>query len=253
MSTYRLDRLLAPRSIAVVGASPRDRSVGRSILRNVLAGGFRGPVQLVNPKYREIDGIAARRQLTDLQAPPDLVIIAAPPSAVPEIVSQAGAQGCAAAIIVTSGLGHGPGSVAEAAQESARRFGLRLVGPNCLGVLVPRAKLNASFAVRLPPSGDLALISQSGAIAAGLAEWGAQHDVGFSAIVSLGDKIDVDFGDLLDYFALDPGTRSILLYVEAINDGAPCACRPALTTTTGFVRTAARAADINLRATRLRD
>jgi acetyltransferase len=218
MSTYRLDRLLAPRSIAVVGASPRDRSVGRSILRNVLAGGFRGPVQLVNPKYREIDGIAARRQLTDLQAPPDLVIIAAPPSAVPEIVSQAGAQGCAAAIIVTSGLGHGPGSVAEAAQESARRFGLRLVGPNCLGVLVPRAKLNASFAVRLPPSGDLALISQSGAIAAGLAEWGAQHDVGFSAIVSLGDKIDVDFGDLLDYFALDPGTRSILLYVEAIND-----------------------------------
>jgi acyl-CoA synthetase (NDP forming) len=139
MSTYRLDRLLAPRSIAVVGASPRDRSVGRSILRNVLAGGFRGPVQLVNPKYREIDGIAARRQLTDLQAPPDLVIIAAPPSAVPEIVSQAGAQGCAAAIIVTSGLGHGPGSVAEAAQESARRFGLRLVGPNCLGVLVPRA------------------------------------------------------------------------------------------------------------------
>ena len=123
----------------------------------------------------------------------------------PGIVAAAGGRGTAAAIIITAGLGHGAGSLADTCEKAARATGLRLVGPNCLGVLAPRAKLNASFAARMPPPGDLALISQSGAIAAGLVEWAAAHGIGFSAVVSLGDKIDVDFGDLLDYFALDRG------------------------------------------------
>ena len=126
--------------------------------------------------------------------------------------------GVAAAIIITAGLGHGAGSLAAATEQAARASGLRLVGPNCLGVLAPRSGLNASFAASMPRAGDLALISQSGAIAAGLVEWAVHRNVGFSAVVSLGDQIDVDFSDLLDYFALDPGTRAILLYIESIGD-----------------------------------
>src|SRR5215472_1071994 len=111
-----------------------------------------------------------------------------------------------------------PGSLAEATAKSARAKGLRLVGPNCLGVMVPAARFNASFAALAPRAGDLALISQSGAIVAGTVEWATQRSLGFSAVVSIGDQLDVDVGDLLDYFALDVRTRAILLYVEAIRD-----------------------------------
>ena len=218
MSTYRLDRLFAPRSVALVGASPRGTSVGRAVLRNLRAAGFEGSIYLVNPHYAEIEGVAAVKSIADLPVAPDLVIVAAPPSAVPDHIAAAGARNCAAAIILTSGLGHGPGSLAEATERAARTHGVRLVGPNCLGVLVPPVKLNASFTVRMPQAGDLALISQSGAIAAGLVEWAAKRSVGFSAVVSIGDQMDVDFGDLLDYFALDRRTRAILLYVESIGD-----------------------------------
>ena len=142
----------------------------------------------------------------------------APAPAVPDIVSRAGALGTAAAVVISAGLGQGPGSLAEAAARRAREHGIRLLGPNGLGIIVPRAKLNASFAARMPAAGDLTVISQSGAITAGLAEWAAQRSIGFAALVSIGDAIDVDFGDLLDFFALDRGTRAILLYVESIKD-----------------------------------
>ena len=161
---------------------------------------------------------SAVKSYRELAAAPDLAVIAVPPAAVPSVIAEAGAKGTPAAIIITAGLGHGPGSLAEQAEKAARATGMRLVGPNCLGVLVPRAKLNASFAASMPDAGDLALISQSGAIAAGLVEWAATHGIGFSAVVSIGDSIDVDFGDLLDYFALDRGTRAILLYIELIRD-----------------------------------
>ena len=218
MSTYRLETLFAPRSVAVVGASPRAASPGRAVLANLLRGGFAGPIGLVNPHYAEIEGVAAVKSYAQLDETPDLVIIAVPPSAVPAVVSEAAAKGTAAAIIITSGLGHGPGSLAAQSEAAARAAGMRLVGPNCLGVLVPQARLNASFAASMPHAGDLALISQSGAIATGLVEWSATHDVGFSAIVSLGDGIDIDFADLLDHFALDRRTRAILLYIESIQD-----------------------------------
>ena len=137
---------------------------------------------------------------------------------VPDTVAAIAEKGTPSAVIVTAGLGHGAGSLAERCAAIARASGLRLVGPNCLGVLVPRAGLNASFTASNPRAGDLALISQSGAIAAGLVEWAATHGVGFSAVVSIGDAVDVDFGDLLDYFAQDRATRAILLYVESIRD-----------------------------------
>ncbi|MCC6780878.1 MAG: bifunctional acetate--CoA ligase family protein/GNAT family N-acetyltransferase, partial [Hyphomicrobiales bacterium] len=215
---YRLDKLFAPRSVALVGASPRATSVGRAVLTNLRRAGFEGTIHLINPHYDEIDGVHAVSSIAALSRSPDLMVIAAPPPAVPGLVAEAGARGAAAAIIITSGLGHGPDSLAAAAEQAARASGVRLVGPNCLGVLVPRAGLNASFTVRTPVAGDLAVISQSGAITAGLVEWSVAHGLGFSAVVSLGDMIDVDFGDLLDFFALDGGTRAILLYIEAVSN-----------------------------------
>ena len=181
MSTYRLDHLFLPKSIALFGASPREKSLGRTVLANLRSGGFAGPIHLINPNHPEIDGVTTIASVNALAEPPDLAVVTAPPAAVPEIIAQAGEKGCAATIVLSSGLGHGPGSYYEATAKAARRYGIRLVGPNCLGVLVPPANINASFAVRLPRAGDLALISQSGAIAAGLVEWAAQEGLAFPA------------------------------------------------------------------------
>jgi acetyltransferase len=219
-------------------------------LRNLKSAGFQGPIHLINPHYDEIEGIRAVRSMEELPDAPDLIVIAAPPQAVPAIVAAAGTKGTAAGIIITSGLGHGPGSLADSCEAAARAKGLRLVGPNCLGVLVPGARLNASFAASMPNPGDLALISQSGAIAAGLVEWAAPRAIGFSAIVSLGDSIDVDFGDLLDFFALDRATRAILLYVESIRDArkfmsaarAAARAKPVVVVKSGRHRLGAKAA-----------
>src|SRR5215472_4440861 len=218
MSTYRLDRLFAPRSIAVVGGSPRDTSPGRAVLKNLRAGGFAGAIDLVNPHYDEIEGIAAVKSYEALATTPDVAVIAVPPAAVAPVVHAAAAKGTAAAIILTAGLGHGAGSIACECEQAARAAGMRIVGPNCLGVLAPRYKLNASFTASTPQAGDLCVISQSGAIATGLVEWAALRDIGFSAIVSIGDSLDVDFADLLDHFAVDRGTRAILLYIESVKD-----------------------------------
>ncbi|HEY4735935.1 MAG TPA: bifunctional acetate--CoA ligase family protein/GNAT family N-acetyltransferase [Xanthobacteraceae bacterium] len=218
MSTYRLDKLFAPRSIAVIGGSPRHTSPGRAVLKNLRSGGFSGAIHLVNPHYDSLEGIAAVKSCDALPDTPDIVVIGVPPAGVPSVVRDAAAKGAAVAIILTAGLGHGPGSLADQCEQAARAAGMRLVGPNCLGMLVPPTKLNASFAASTPQPGDLCLVSQSGAIAAGLVEWAALHGIGFSAIVSIGDAIDVDFADLLDYFAMDRSTRAILLYVESIKD-----------------------------------
>lgn len=217
MSTYRLEHLFAPRSIALVGGSPKPASVGGTTLRNLLAGGFDGPIYVVNPRHPEIEGIKTLRDIKDIPQTPDLTIISTPPSLIQGIVKSAGARGHPAAMVLSAGLGLGTGSYTEAIAQTARKTGLRLIGPS-LGVLVPRIKLNASFASRLPQTGDLALISQSGAISTALVEWAANRNVGFSAIVSTSENLDIDFGDLLDYFALDSDTRAILLYIESISD-----------------------------------
>jgi acetyltransferase len=218
MSTYRLAKVFAPRSIALIGASPREASVGRKIFRNLADGGFPGPVHLVSSHHAEIEGTPTVPDLDQIPDAPDLVVLATPASSIPELVASAGVRGCAGTIVITAGLGHGPGSLAENAAQAAREHGLRLIGPNCLGVMVPGSRLNASFAAHAAHAGELALISQSGAIAAGMVEWAAKRSVGFSAVVSLGDQVDVDLSDCLDYFALDRATRAILLYVESVKD-----------------------------------
>lgn len=218
MSTFGLDRVFTPRNLALVGGSPRPSSLGAKILRNLTDGGFAGKIAVVNPKRGTVDGFNTYPSLSSLPFVPDLVVITAPASAIPDIVAEAGRLGVAGAVIISSGLGHGEGSFGEAVRQTARANKVRIIGPNCLGIMFPRSGLNASFAAHRPCDGRLALISQSGAIAAAMVEWGTQRNIGFSGIVSIGDQLDVDIADMLDYFALDDTTRAILMYVEAVGD-----------------------------------
>jgi acetyltransferase len=218
MSTYHLQSVFRPQSIAVVGGSPRERSAGRAVMRNLREGGFTGKVAWINPRYSQIDGVATVKRLRDLGWVPELIVITAPAAIVPQVVATAASLGVAAAIILTAGLGEGEGSSAAQVANAARAKGMRILGPHCLGVIAPHARLNASIAAHMPQAGDLALISESSAIAAALVEWGVARSLGFSAAVSLGDSLDVDFADLLDYFATDYRTRAILLYVDEIRD-----------------------------------
>ena len=250
MSTYRLRNLFSPHSVALVGASPRHGSVGRAILNNIRKAEFRGEFGLVNPRYHEIDGIACVASIAKLTFAPELVVLTAPARTIADLIDQAGRRGAVGAVIVSAGLGHGPGSMAEAAEHAARKYGMRLIGPNCLGIMMPGVSLNASFSAHMPDTGHLALISQSGAIAAGMVDWAAQRAVGFSGIVSIGDQLDVDIADLLDYFALDEKTHAILLYIEAIKDArkfmsaarAAARVKPVVVVKSGRMAQGARAA-----------
>lgn len=218
MSTYSLDAVFRPRSIALVGASPRERSLGRLVLRQLLDGGFTGQVGVVNARYARIEGVRTVKRMSELGFVPDLVLIAVPPRAVARTAGVAADCGARAAVVLTRGMGSGPGSYNEALEAVARPRGLRIVGPNCLGVVAPHSRLFASFAAQRPQAGDLALVSQSGAVGAAVLEWAHTRSIGFSAAISLGDAIDVDFADMLDWFATDYRTRAILLYIEHVRD-----------------------------------
>jgi acetyltransferase len=218
MSVFGLNRAFEPKSLAIVGAGPNPSTLGGAVYAKVREAGFRGRVDAINPRYSDIAGSRCVASVDQLEIVPDLLVVATPAATIPGIIKSAAARGVGAAIVLSAGLGHGEGSLAEEMHGAARAGGLRIIGPNCLGVLAPHAHLNASFASAMPKPGSLAVLSQSGAIAAAMAEWGNLHGIGFSSIVSLGDQIDVDLGDLLDYFALDRRTNAILLYVESIKD-----------------------------------
>lgn len=213
MTIRNLDHLLSPCSIAFIGASPKPGSVGRIIAANLLTGGFAGRIFLVNPKHDFVDGIACYSSVASLPEAPDLAVIATPPATVPALIAELGAKGTRAVVVITAGFGP---DLHRAALEAARPHCLRIVGPNCLGMILPRAGVNASFAQRMPRKGDVAFLSQSGALVTALIDWADAHGVGFSHVVSMGDMADVDFGDLLDVLAGDPQSRAILLYVEQI-------------------------------------
>ena len=220
MSIRNLDRMFAPKSVALIGASPRPGSVGNVLARNLFDGGFAGPILPVNPKHRAIEGVYAYPNIAALPQIPDLAVICTPPETVPGIVDDLATRGCKAAVVLTAGFGELPGgrgkALEQAMLDAAKPHLMRIVGPNCLGLLVPRAGVNATFAHLAPPKGDLAFVTQSGAMATAVLDWAHPRKIGFSHLVSLGDMADVDFGDMLDYLALDGQTRAILLYVEAI-------------------------------------
>ncbi|MDR3464582.1 MAG: bifunctional acetate--CoA ligase family protein/GNAT family N-acetyltransferase [Xanthobacteraceae bacterium] len=218
MSVYRLSQMLSPRSVALVGGSPQPAALDAAILGNLRAARFAGQIGLVNPHGGSIGDLDAVKSLDGLSFTPDLIVITAPAEVIPAIVADAARLGTAGAVIISAELGYGPHSLAEAANRAARQHGMRLIGPNSLGVLMPAAHLNASFAAHTPRAGNLALISQSGALASGMVDWAAQRSVGFSGIVSVADQLDVDIADCLDFFALDTQTRAILVYLEAVKD-----------------------------------
>ncbi len=219
MSQHYLDRLFEPRSIALFGASARPDSVGGRVFENLLKGGFKGPLYPINSHRKEIQGKAAFATIADIGKPVDLAVFATPAPTVPELMHQAGEYGVRMAVVLSAGFGEGDGSGAENMRtllQEVRRYGIHMVGPNCLGILVPRLGINATFSKNSAQPGSLALISQSGAICTAILDWAAARQVGFSTIVSVGSMGDVDFGQLLDYLALDAHTQSILLYVEGI-------------------------------------
>ena len=218
MSTYRFDRLLSPRSVALVGAGAREGSVGRSVLEALGRSGYPGAITPIHPSLEEVAGLPCRRTLADLPAPPDLVVIAIPPEGVPGIVDEAGRAGAAAAVVLTAGLGTGPEDPGPRARIIARRHGLRLLGPNSAGLSVPARRLDASLFAHAPAAGDLALISQSGTVAAAIVEWASRRTVGFSAVLSIGGALDIDASDCLDHFAADLRTRAILLCLDRVED-----------------------------------
>lgn len=217
MSVRNLDRLLKPRSIAVVGASNRPRSIGLALMTNLIGAGFKGPIYPVNPNESAVHGLNSVGEVAALPEAPDLAVIATPPDTVPPIVAELGKKGTKAAVVLTAGFEGAAGKErTNQLLEAARPHLLRIVGPNCLGIAVPKIGVNATFAPAAALPGNLALLTQSGAIATSVLDWAQPRGIGFSAVVSVGDMIDVDFGDLLDYFALDTGTDAILIYAEGV-------------------------------------
>ncbi len=221
MFRHYLQPLLAPRSVALVGATEREGALGAIVYRNLAAGGLRGELYAVNPKHRSIAGKPAWPRLSKLPLVPDLAVIATPARTVPGIIEDAGAAGVRAAVVLTSGFGE-TGMSGRALQEetvaAARRGGVRVLGPNCLGIMRTDVGLDATFARTPALPGKLALVSQSGAICGAILDWAHTAGVGFTSVVSLGGAADVDFGEVLDFLVADPATEAILAYIEGIRD-----------------------------------
>ncbi len=221
MSLHYLKPLFEPTRIAVFGASPKPDSVGGQVYRNLIQDGYSGTIYPVNPGYTELDGVPCHGSLEGIQAAIDLAIIATPARTVTDILQAAGSHGVRAALILSSGFEtrtEAGRSQERKLLDTANRYGIRLLGPNSLGYMRPGARINASFGSSLIQAGSLALVSQSGALCAAILDWASTQPVGFSTVVSVGDTTDIGFGEILDYLALDPETRSILMYVEGVRD-----------------------------------
>jgi acetyltransferase len=222
MSIRNLKHLFEPHSVAVIGASSRPHSVGATVFQNLLAGGFNGTVMPVNPKYQTLAGLQVYSSAAKLPSAPDLAVICTPPATIPDIISDLGKLGTKAAIVLSAGLATAKDlrgrTMKDLMLAAAKPHLLRILGPNCVGLLVPGIGLNASFAHTDALPGKIAFVSQSGAMVTGVLDWAKSRGIGFSKFISLGESADVDFGDVLDYLASDPDTHAILLYVEAIKD-----------------------------------
>ncbi len=236
MNIHRLDRLFRPKRIALIGVTPNPRSVGGKILANLVMGGFPGVVHPVNPAHEAVMGIHCRASLADLPGVPDLGVICGPAAEAPDWVRASGRAGVGGLVIVSAGFretGASGAGLEEAVRREAAAFpSLRILGPNCLGYISPGRRLNVSFAAAMPRLGNVAFISQSGALGTSVLDWAAQERLGFSHFVSLGNALDVGFAELIDYFGEDEGTRAILLYIESVRNA-----RRFMTAARAFART----------------
>ena len=221
MGLYNLDKIFEPRSIAVVGASETRGSIGLAIMENLIQGGYEGRIIPVNPKYSKIAGIKSRGSLAQSEQSVDLAVIATPISTVPGIVRECVDAGVGGAIIISAGgreIGDKGRELEEEIKKEATKGGLRIIGPNCMGIICPKRKLNASFAAHMAPAGKMAFISQSGAVCSAMLDLSLKKKMGFRYFVSIGSMLDVDFGDLIDYLGNDPEVTSILLYMESLTE-----------------------------------
>jgi len=253
MVRHYLQPLLAPRSIALLGASERPGALGSIVWRNLAAAKSGGAIYPVNPKYAQVLGERCYGRLRQLPQPPELAVIATPARTVPGLIEEAGAAGVKGAVVLSSGFGEtgAEGASLQAAlREAARRSGVRVIGPNCLGIMRTDVGLDATFARTAAKPGHLALVSQSGAICGAILDWAAHAGVGFTSVVSLGGAVDVDFGEILDFLVADPATEAILMYVEGIHDArrfmsalrAAARAKPVVTLKVGRYASGSRAA-----------
>ncbi|WP_006786258.1 bifunctional acetate--CoA ligase family protein/GNAT family N-acetyltransferase [Thiorhodospira sibirica] len=221
MGPHYLNRFFSAKSIAVIGASERADAVGSLVFANLISAGYQGDLYPINLKRDTIQGYKAYPDVEAIGRPVDLVVIATPARTVPPLIRQCGAFGIRSAVVLSAGFGEA-GSVGRRLQEAmidaAREYDVRIIGPNCLGIMRPSQGLNATFSKNSALKGDLALVSQSGAICTAILDWAETQQIGFSAVASMGDTADVDFGDVLDYLALDRETHSILVYVEGVRN-----------------------------------
>jgi acetyltransferase len=221
MGKHYLKPFFEPESVAVFGANNHVDSIGQIVFQNMLHGGFRGSLYPINPKRSEVQGCKSYSSISQIDNPVELAVIATPPQTVPNIIEECGQHNVKAVVIITAGFSE-TGAAGKALESSvldiAKRHGIRLIGPNCLGVMRPDLGLNVTFNKGGANPGNLAFVSQSGALCTAILDWAKSNDVGFSSIVSLGSTVDVDFGEILDYLVSDVKTQSILLYIEGIRN-----------------------------------
>ena len=221
MGTLNLDSIFNPKSVAIVGASDAEGSVGYAIVKNFTKMGFTGKVYFVNIRKPEILGVKTFKSVDQIPEPVDLVMIATPAKTVPDVMEECGRANVKGVIIVSAGFketGADGKALEDKIRQIAKKYGIRVIGPNCIGVLRPKNNLNATFLDKMPKPGNVAFLSQSGALGSAVLDWAIHENIGFSNFVSVGSMVDVDFGDLIDYFGSDPKTKSILMYVEGITD-----------------------------------
>lgn len=221
MNAHYLSSLFTPNSLVLFGASDRKNSVGEVVFRNILSSGFQGRIYAVNPKHTEVQGQKAYTSLGEIDQPIDLAVVATPAKTIPGIVETCGEHGIRMMLIMSAGFREtGPEGrrLEDEVTRLARSYNIRLMGPNCLGIIRPSRQLNLTFGYNNAKAGNIAFVSQSGAICTAILDWAESNDIGFSAVVSTGIAADLDFGDYLDYLVSDPLTKSILLYIEGIKD-----------------------------------
>jgi acetyltransferase len=218
---YDVAAIFAPASMALIGASERDGSLGTVVLKNLLKARYKGRLYPVNPQYKKVQGRRCFASVSDLPKVPDMVLIVTPARTVPGIIEECGRLGVRGAIVISAGFREaGPEGVKleQKALANARKYGLRFLGPNCLGVMRSDIGLNATFSHGAANQGRIALVSQSGALCTAILDWAKGNGVGFSSVISTGISADVDFGEILDFLVQDSKTDSIMLYVEGLHD-----------------------------------
>src|SRR4030042_1215180 len=221
MVTANLDKIFNPQTVAIIGASDVEGSVGYAIVKNFTQHGYAGRVYFVNIRKPEILGVKTYPTVEQIPEPVDLAMIATPAKTVPDVVEQCGKAGVKDVIIVSAGFketGAEGKALEDKILEIKKKYGIRIIGQNYIGIIRPKINLNATFVDKMPKPGKIAFLSQSGASGSAILDWAIHENIGFSNFVSVGSMIDVDFCDLIDYFGGDPKTKSILMYVEGITE-----------------------------------